>query len=30
MRTLRTAAVASGLSITDEPDSEFFRGRHVK
>lgn len=30
MRTLRAAAVASGLPITDEPDTEFFRGRCVK
>jgi dihydrodipicolinate synthase/N-acetylneuraminate lyase len=30
MRTLRTAAIASGLDITDEPDAEFFVGRHVK
>ncbi|MDQ6525205.1 dihydrodipicolinate synthase family protein [Nocardioides sp. LHD-245] len=27
MRTLRAAAVASGLDVTDEPDTEFFRGR---
>lgn len=30
MRTLRNAALASGLPITDEPDTEFFRGRCVK
>jgi dihydrodipicolinate synthase/N-acetylneuraminate lyase len=30
MQTLRSAAVASGLAVTDEPDTEFFRGRHVK
>jgi hypothetical protein len=30
MRTMRAAAVASGLPVTDEPDAEFFRGRHVK
>ncbi|WP_426243608.1 dihydrodipicolinate synthase family protein [Nocardioides sp. LHG3406-4] len=27
MRTLRAAAVASGMDVTDEPDTEFFRGR---
>lgn len=30
MRTLRAAALASGLPITDEPDAEFFRGRSAK
>jgi hypothetical protein len=30
MRTLRTAAITSGMDITDEPDTEFFRGRCVK
>jgi 4-hydroxy-tetrahydrodipicolinate synthase len=30
MRTLRTAAIASGLDVTDEPDTEFFLGRNVK
>lgn len=30
MRLLRSAAVASGLPVTDEPDAEFFRGRNVK
>jgi dihydrodipicolinate synthase/N-acetylneuraminate lyase len=30
MRILRNAAVASGLQVTDEPDTEFFRGRVVK
>lgn len=28
MRTLRAAAVASGLSVTDEPDAAFFVGRN--
>jgi 4-hydroxy-tetrahydrodipicolinate synthase len=30
MKTLRAAAVASGMAITDEPDTEFFRGRIAK
>lgn len=30
MTRLRTAAVESGLAITEDPDTEFFRGRHPK
>jgi 4-hydroxy-tetrahydrodipicolinate synthase len=28
MGQLRAAAKASGLPVTDDPDEEFFRGRH--
>ena len=30
MKTLRSAALAAGLPVTDEPDTEFFRGRFAK
>jgi 4-hydroxy-tetrahydrodipicolinate synthase len=30
MKTLRNAAVAAGMPVTDEPDTEFFRGRFAK